>query len=273
MRRKRKTEKLFSQMGSFDMVIPCFKETYVCTISDKLAEDIQRDNDISDGIKSWFMTNKNEVFDEDMFFECVEEDTKELLSDDDKTRIQKYVQLKNESITLKRISMLTLMKGKHYPSELSSFVHNMYGRGSKEEGEETPGMEDSDDALTFHQWVVCHSMIEPKVLPLDVVKDYLSGNPVDTNWFSPQDFRKLKQIKKDLDTSSPTLTTQDVRNMPVFQEELWNANDIHNQEREVEVWWVEDFLSDNDLVSISGAAFNGPNPEDRPDLKPFSKES
>lgn len=280
LRRRSKTDKLQKKMGVFDIVIPCFQGSFVCEISPRTVAKIQSEPELSQGIKTWFQENSGEVFDDDMFFQCIESDTGEQVDELMKDMMKTHLVVRNETVALRRISMLTLMKGKHYPSELSSFVQNMYTKGSDSD-KEMVGTDESEDALSFHQWVVCHSMVDPKVFSLDKVTKLLQGGAVHKNWFDYRDFQRLQSIRKELleqqkagSLSKPLeqWTSDDVRSYPAFSDELWNAYDPCDPERQVDVWWVEDFVSDVDLVHISGAAFNGPNADERIDVTPFSQE-
>lgn len=280
IRRRKKTDKLLRQMGVFEIVLPCFQGSFVCDIAPMTVQAIKQEK-VSTALKSWFADNEGEVFDDDMLFQFIEEDTEEQLDSDTKELIKKHVIVRNETVSLKRLSMLTIMKGKHYPSELSTFVQNMYSQKPEGAEGEMVGEQDSDDALTFHQWVVCHSMIDPKVLPLQQVTDFLKGQPIAKQWFDYRDLERLKQIRKDLEQQDKAgqlekplseWDTESVRNYSVFADELWLTYDPVNPERKADIWWVEDFVSDTDLVTISGAAFNGPNTEEQGDLTPFSEE-
>jgi len=270
-RSKGKIQKLFEQMGVFDLVLPCFQNTYVCKITHKNALAIQRSS-LSEGIKKWFLDNANETFDEENYLSCMEEDTGEVIDEDSKGIVIEHTKVSNETVSVRRISMLTIMKGKHYPNELSSFVQAMYSRGQAPAANEFSG-DEGEDALSFHQWVVCHSMVDPKVLSLKQVTDFFRGGSIDKSWFNAKDFDKLKELRKSIakEIDFSIITQDTIRELSQFREELWNAHNPADPEKLVEVWWVEDFASDIDLVHVSGAAFNGPGEEGSPNVKPFSE--
>ena len=278
-RLRKKTDKLLSQMGSFEYVIPAFQGQFVCEIVDSTIKKLQKDGRLTASVMSWFEENKGQKFDTDIFFDVLQEETGEVISEELQIAIESTLKTKNESITVKRLSMLSLMKGKQYPSDLSAFVQNMYKQQGDQAKEQTA--EDQSDALSFQQWIVCYATIDPKVMSLTQVLKFFKTGQVDSHWFEYNDFQKIREIrrvlsekdsKKELEIPLKEWTETQVRELPQFAEELWPSNDPLNPGKMVNVWWVEDFVSDVDLVNISGAALNGPNAEARENLKPFRRE-
>lgn len=269
-KRTRIAQKLLQKMGTFELIIPCLQGIYTCEITPKVVRGLQSEDAIQQNTKEWFSSNIGEIFEKDELFDIVETDISEMLDSESIEAIKRHVQIKNESILVRRISMLQMMQTKHYPNELSDFVQSVYARGEEDARETTP--EESESALTFHQWVVCTASVDPKILPLSQVINVFNGKPFDKFWFHTEDLSKIRTIRDKHKTKfdGGEVTEFDVKQLPEFTEDLWNAHDPSDPERLCDIWWVEDIVSDVDLVHISGAAFNGPNPEDKPDLKPFS---
>lgn len=276
-RRRKKTavQRLKEKMGVFNLVLPCFEGVYVYEITPDTLEKIDASK-LGKSVKEWFKQNEGESFDEESFFDFIEDESGVSLNSAAKKEIRQAVHIRNESILIKRLSMLQIMQGKHYPSELTSFVQNVYSQGQTETEEGSSQSEsDSEDALSFHQWVACTASIDPKIISLNKVLDVLSDRKVDSNWFHYNDLKKIQAIKANLQntTGKKSFSEMDIRELPEFRDEQWNANDTMNPDRMVDIWFVEDFASDGDLVHLSTAAFNGPAPEERPDLRPFSEQS
>lgn len=278
-RLRKKTDKLFSQMGSFEYVIPAFKDQYVCEITQGTISKLQNSGKLTTSVMNWFEENKGQTIDADIFYDVLQEETGEVISSELYELIEGSLKVKNESITVKRLSMMSLMKGKQYPSDLSAFVQNMY-KPESERSKESSEL-DIESQMLFSQWVVCYGTVDPKVMSIAQVLKFFKTGQVDSHWFEYSDFQKIRDIRrvlsekdaaKELEVPLKEWTESQVRELPQFAEELWSANDPLNPGKMVNVWWVEDFASDSDLMNISGVALNGPNAEARENLKPFRRE-
>jgi hypothetical protein len=267
-KRKRMVDKLYQEMGPFRLVIPALQGVMIYSVDAGSIEKIDGSN-VSPSVKAWFRDNKGESFDEDSFFSFLEEDTSEIISSDDRKTITDALTIQNESILVSRLSPLQMMQAKNYPSDLSSYVQAMYKRGSQTEVTE----EDSAEALFFHQWVVCKTVLDPKVMSLKQVTNLMNGKEIDHHWFRDKDLKKLHEIREQRKEDHPGMKyeTIDVQKMSELVDAAWKSYDENGKEIDVDLWWVESFSSDVDLVTISGAAINGPSPEERPDVRPSTR--
>jgi hypothetical protein len=271
IRRKSKVRKLIERTGSFDIVLPCLRDAYICEITPVNNKALAK-TDVPDNIKVWFKDNEHELFDEETFFDFLETDLDISLSQDLKKTLLKYVTIKNETITIRRMKMLELLETKHYPSELSSFVQVASGMAEQpsKDNEKDFAQKNAETAQMFHRWVACTCAIEPKILSLHHVKLIFKGETVPeiSYWFHPSDLTKIQLLAEKY--RDKTITETMIRLLPEFNED-WDRNDLSKPNEKVPIWWVEDIGSDADLVYLSNTAFNGPNPKERPDLKPFSE--
>jgi len=251
--RKPVIQKLRDKMGAVETTLPCMEDSYVYPITQKVVDEIRRLDEVSESVKDWFYNVNGDIFDAEIFFECMEKDTGEVLTYEVRQKIISHLEIKTDTITIKRLSMLQLMEGKHYPAKLTQLVQKMYESGSTKDMLAASN-EDEGGLLSFNQWVACQASVDPKIYSLKQATKVMNGVSIDPHWFAPKDFMAIKAVKVELDGQ---------------KEGQWTEAEIAELGQFDEIMWVEDFQSDADLTHIVNIAFNGPESGETPNVEPF----
>ncbi|MCP3685467.1 MAG: hypothetical protein GY861_22675 [bacterium] len=256
MRRTKKSivQKVKDKMGSVEVTLPCMQDSYIYPIDSQVVGSVRRLDVVTENLKDWFVKVSGDVFDAEDFFDIVEEETGEILSDDVRQKIIECLEIKNEVIKIKRLSMLQLVEGDHYPVKLTQIVQKMYESGSAKDML-SASSEDEGGLLSFNQWVACQAAVDPKIYSLRQVTKVLNGISIDPHWIPARDFMELKSVKVNLGE----------------KQNPWKENEVRDLSEFSEILWVEDLQSDADLTTIVNVSFNGPEREEGiPNVVPFS---